>query len=346
MTSLLVTIINASERAAQIARSCCEGEPDETKLLVTEKGSDGNSRFDSDFKTLADVLAQEAARHEIKKSFPGLSEHVRGEERAEIDGVTISIKEDCNETKKMLSAVVPEAAAERMAKAAHAEPCSRLTATLPGDLPDIDPDDLGIWIDPIDGTAEFIAGVSGKAEEGHGLLHVTVLIGAYSRTTGEPVLGVINQPFYNNGKGQVLWGLCFEDKTFHGTSEDFTEPEQKNTVLMSSAEKPEIKAMFEKNHWVVKTPPGAGFKLLSVALGEASLYTMSLGTTYRWDTCGPHAILKAKGGDIVSHTSSLPLTYNDPPNEDPQSFCNSEGITAFCHREVFELANNFLATGS
>ena len=48
-----------------------------------------------------------------------------------------------------------------------------------------------------DATAEFIAGVQGHADADHGLPCVTVLIGAYLRSTGEPILGVINQPFYD-----------------------------------------------------------------------------------------------------------------------------------------------------
>lgn len=49
----------------------------------------------------------------------------------------------------------------------------------------------------LDATSQFISGARGEAVEGHGLLCVTVLIGAYLRSTGEPVAGVINQPFYN-----------------------------------------------------------------------------------------------------------------------------------------------------
>lgn len=48
-----------------------------------------------------------------------------------------------------------------------------------------------------DATAEFIAGAQGKANAGRGLPCVTVLIGAYLRSTGEPIMGVINQPFYD-----------------------------------------------------------------------------------------------------------------------------------------------------
>ena len=48
----------------------------------------------------------------------------------------------------------------------------------------------------LDGTAEFISGVKGDAKPGHGLSCVTVLIGAYLRSSGKPVIGIVNQPFY------------------------------------------------------------------------------------------------------------------------------------------------------
>lgn len=48
-----------------------------------------------------------------------------------------------------------------------------------------------------DATAEFIAGVNGEAGADKGLSCVTVLIGAYLKSTGEPIFGVINQPFYD-----------------------------------------------------------------------------------------------------------------------------------------------------
>lgn len=48
-----------------------------------------------------------------------------------------------------------------------------------------------------DATSEFIAGVNGQTDADKGLPCVTVLIGAYLKSTGEPIFGVINQPFYD-----------------------------------------------------------------------------------------------------------------------------------------------------
>lgn len=47
-----------------------------------------------------------------------------------------------------------------------------------------------------DATLEFISGAKGESALGEGLDCVTVLIGAYLLSTGEPIIGVINQPFY------------------------------------------------------------------------------------------------------------------------------------------------------
>ena len=59
---------------------------------------------------------------------------------------------------------------------------------------------LGIWIDPIDSTAEYIKGVDGVKFQHHGVLckglqSAVVLIGIFDRITGEPVMGVVYQPF-------------------------------------------------------------------------------------------------------------------------------------------------------
>lgn len=74
--------------------------------------------------------------------------------------------------------------------------------------------------------------------------------------------------------------------------------------------------------------------------GEAAAYIVSKATTFRWDTCGPHAILKAMGGNLRSYISHIPLSYNDPENVDTQLYCNSEGIIAYTDQEVFYKLKN------
>lgn len=56
-----------------------------------------------------------------------------------------------------------------------------------------------------DATSQYIEGREEALEEGRlfpsGLHCALVLIGVYLRSTGEPVMGVINQPFHNKDPG-------------------------------------------------------------------------------------------------------------------------------------------------
>ncbi|XP_041970442.1 inositol polyphosphate 1-phosphatase [Aricia agestis] len=331
MTDLLKTLICASEKAASIARSCKASCAEE--LLVAEKcGGEANSRFNKDFKTIADVLAQESAKGLILKHHPDIKD-LRGEECAEIGGISINIKDTSDETAAILRLLVPAGSASKMSEAAHCNVDTKFCENLP-DLPNVDPSNVGIWIDPIDGTAEFIAGVQGGEGAYNRLLCVTVLIGAYLKTTGEPIIGVINQPFYNNGEGRVIWGAKIDD-TLECSEQNTNKHSDSKTILMSSSEEPEIIQKFINSGWEVKFEAGAGNKLMKVALGEAKAYLVTKGTTFRWDTCAPHAILKAKGGDVLNKTYK-PIKYNDEKNLDTQEYCNKDGITAFTNQNVFE----------
>ncbi|XP_045494397.1 inositol polyphosphate 1-phosphatase [Colias croceus] len=331
MTNILETLIYASEKAARIARSCCNSSE---SILVAEKGdTEANPRFDKDFKTIADVLAQESAKEFIVSRIPELKGEVRGEECSEIGGISIALQENSEETINLLSKILPIDTAKCMAKAAHSD-VEQLNygETLP-DIPNIDYSDLGVWIDPIDGTAEFISGVRGEAKPGHGLPCVTVLIGAYLKSTGQPVVGVINQPFYDNGEGRIVWGVKYGDTQL--SSHESTSNDNK-VILMSSAENEEVIEKFKNIGWEVQSMSGAGHKLLKVALGEASAYIVSKGTTFRWDTCAPHSIICAKGGDVVCYKNHTQLKYNNPQNMDIQEYCNQFGIIAFTDSSVFE----------
>ncbi|CAF4812231.1 unnamed protein product [Pieris macdunnoughi] len=330
MSNVLEILIFASEKAARIARSCASNN---NSILIAEKSNDANPRFDKDFKTIADVLAQEAAKSLIVSYIPELKDYVRGEECSDIGGVTISLKETLQGTIDLLKIILPEETAKCMAEAAHSDIENMECGTTPN-LGPIDYSDLGVWIDPIDGTAEFIAGVRGEAKPGHGLQCVTVLIGAYKRSTGEPVVGVINQPFYNGGSGRVIWGINYGDIKLCSHEKSTSSP--RKIILMSSAENENVINKFQDLGWEIQSVPGAGHKLLKLALGEATAYIVSKGTTFRWDTCGPHSILSSLGGDIINFTDFSLVKYNDPDNLDTQMYCNKHGIIAFLNQHVFE----------
>lgn len=65
INKLLTSLIEVSEKAANIARICRENKH-LLNLLIEEKSAfESNPRFVHDFKTLADVIIQETVKHEI-----------------------------------------------------------------------------------------------------------------------------------------------------------------------------------------------------------------------------------------------------------------------------------------
>ncbi|XP_050664471.1 inositol polyphosphate 1-phosphatase isoform X1 [Leptidea sinapis] len=341
MANILDTLICASEKAASIARSCCESNCSES-LLVVEKGdSEANVRFNKDYKTIADVLAQETAKSFIVSQFPSLLNDVRGEECSEIGGLTISIQDSVEKTTNLLSSLVPEGMARCMANAAHDEVHSPCDKEYYPDITTLDYSDLGIWIDPIDATAEFIAGVCGNAAPGFGLDCVTVLIGAYLKSTGQPVIGVVNQPFYDSGKGRIIWGVSYGD--IQKCSVDVVSYDDNKIILTSSFEHEDTLKKFRDEGWQIQSVPGAGNKMIKVALGEAAAYFVSKGT-FRWDTCAPHGIIRSLGGDVTSYKNYRTITYNDAKELPTQKYCNNDGVVAFTKQSVFDEIKSILET--
>ncbi|KAJ3641623.1 hypothetical protein Zmor_028119, partial [Zophobas morio] len=199
------------------------------------------------------------------------------------------------------------------------------------------------WIDPIgtiiirkhpiftlflDSTAEYINGVEEVDVSGitiSGLKCVTVLIGVYDKKSGLPIIGIINQPFVeNNGKrwfGRCYWGHPSE------TSLPPISP-LPGTICVSSSEDPTVVKKLKETGYHITEASGAGYKILTVITGFADAYVLTKDSTFKWDTCGPQAILRSLDGDIVVYASAL--------DKDPASVtygidttCNTGGIIAY-----------------
>ncbi|XP_012268787.2 inositol polyphosphate 1-phosphatase [Athalia rosae] len=358
---LLEVLLKVSEKAANIARVCRQNNH-LFKLLVQEKSQDEkNPRFVQDFKTLADVLIQETIKHDIGIEFPDLAEHIKGEENNTFsntlgESVTVKICSTFEDTAKLLERVLnnDSEAATLLAIEVHRDigmedvPGSK---NLHNNL-QLAVDQLGIWIDPIDSTAEYIHGVE-KIDEVTGvhlggLRCVTVLIGAFHRSTGCPVMGVINQPFYENSnsgwKGISYWG--FNSNGVKASSLDSSEPSA-NLVILSSSESRDIKSKLSENGFSFLEAAGAGYKLLTIILGQADAYILSSGSTFRWDTCAPQAILDSLNGGVVDfadfvkadslgHTNLTYLTENG-------DFSNRGGLIAYRSTKILESLKQILS---
>eukprot|EP01135_Chromosphaera_perkinsii_P006296 Nk52_evm25s485 gene=Nk52_evmTU25s485 len=273
-------------------------------------------------------------------------------------------------------------------------------------------DDIGIWVDPIDGTNEYIkegeVDCDKKSVNGihdGGLPVVTVLIGVFSLSNGKALMGVVNCPFSvkimrelpateadDDGDlaytGECQWGVnlgdgalsasgvCTIDKGLENFfSSSFSDNKCVNSktksesiALLSKSETKEVIAHVKKqckevaltekvnsdsdsskSSCQVLHPSGAGYKLFCVASGRADVYVVTNGNNiFKWDTCGPHAIVKARGGNVVDakgkeilyhvpdYTEEGILRHAGKKEEDEEesehggvSWANTKGIIAF-----------------
>ncbi len=175
-----------------------------------------------------------------------------------------------------------------------------------------------IWfIDPLDGTNDFIRGRVG----------FSVMIGMC--VGGRPRLGVVFQPIAPDGGDRVFTattghGTWMEDA--HGrhrlTCSTTTDPAALRLVASKSHRTTEIDA--------VKTTLGiademnigsVGLKLGLIALAERDLYVNPSSKSKAWDTCAPEALLVEAGGRITD-------LWGDPLHYDLADLRNLRGLLA------------------
>merc|ERR1711879_14117 len=167
--------------------------------------------------------------------------------------------------------------------------------------PEVDPKDLVVWLDPLDGTAEFIDGL---------LSHVTTLIGIAHK--GRALAGVINQPFYKNEDGTMgrsIWGIKGV-----GTYGFLERPIKEGRILTTSRShmdgvvKECIDAMEPTE---ILRMGGAGNKVLQIIENNAHAYIFASPGCKKWDTCAPQAILEALGGKLTDVHGNELLYHKD-----------------------------------
>ncbi|XP_061390670.1 inositol polyphosphate 1-phosphatase-like [Musca vetustissima] len=368
--NLLRSLINAAEKAANIAR-ICRSNQQLLSLLVREKtGDEANARFEHDFKTLADVLIQEAIKYDVGNEFPEMKDNIRGEEspnftNANGENIAIVVGPTATETEACLLAILQEEhqeAAKILAEEVHRQVTfdKELNEEIP-ELPnDVDYSQLGVWIDPIDATAEYISGdtmfTNFPGITSTGLDCVTVLIGVYDTTTGVPVIGVICQPFRNKLQENVytsamFWGIALPNLQVHCNALTNSSSDRGRLLgIFSSSERAELLQQMLELGYEFAFSAGAGHKALKVITNEVDAYVLSKGSTFKWDTCAPQAILRSLNGDIIEFQTSIregkpiPLKYipNEKESENAEEEttvdwkCNRHGLIAVRDIKLFD----------
>ncbi|XP_006864109.1 PREDICTED: inositol polyphosphate 1-phosphatase [Chrysochloris asiatica] len=334
MSDILRELLCVAEKAANIARACRQQEALFQLLIEEKKEGEKNKKFTVDFKTLADVLVQEVIKQNMENKFPGLGEKISGEESNEFtndlgEKIILRLCSTEAETTELLSKVLNgnKLASEALAKVVHQD-VSFTDPTLDSIKISIPQDILGIWVDPIDSTYQYIKGsVDIKPNQGifpSGLQCVTILIGVYDLQTGLPLMGVINQPFVSQDSntlrwtGECYWGLSYMGTNVHSlqhpipkrsgsetlsqlTENTSSEAESQGfSAVISTSEKETIKtALLRVCGDSIFRAAGAGYKSLCVVQGLVDIYIFSEDTTFKWDSCAAHAILRSMGGGMV-----------------------------------------------
>jgi 3'(2'), 5'-bisphosphate nucleotidase len=157
-----------------------------------------------------------------------------------------------------------------------------------------------VWyVDPIDGTKDFVAGRAGFA----------VMIGL--AVAHQPVLGVVFQPeggnLFTAAPGE---GARFGERLLRVS--DVREASQIRLVASASHRTAEIDQV--KNALGISNElniGSVGLKLALIALAERDLYVNPSAKSKLWDVCAPEAILRAAGG-VLTDAQGAPIRYDLP----------------------------------
>ncbi|KAL0819601.1 hypothetical protein ABMA28_007687 [Loxostege sticticalis] len=290
---LVVRLLASSVSVANRAGKIVRDVMSKGELGIVEKGKD-------DYQTEADRSAQKCIIAALAAQYPKLS--IIGEEDREE-----------NE---------PEVPSDWLVVDADKEV---LALTCPADLQGVKEEDIVVWVDPLDGTSEYTQGF---------LEHVTVLIGI--SVNEEPVAGVIHQPYYKTmiggekKMGRTIWGLR---EAGVGGFTPAPPPDSLIITTTRSHSNPLVeKALQVMNASQILRVGGAGYKVLQLLEGKASVYVFASPGCKKWDTCAPEAVLAAAGGkltDILGNNYKYDASVGKP---------NKTGVLAAVNHDLHNYA--------
>lgn len=300
MLRIISSAVSVASRAgAEVRRITKTGQ-----LGVVDKGK-------QDFQTEADRTAQRMIVASLANKFP----------KCVIVG-----EEDLAEDKQADADLIVNSFDEEVLK-----------LKLPNEYKDVKEEDITIWVDPLDGTSEFVKGL---------LEHVTVLIGISIK--GNSVAGIIHQPFYghsiasnSNQKeeantnsdsiGRTMWGLVGLG-CFGVTSKSLPDDQLIVTTTASHGNKNIEDTLAALKPDKILKVGGAGHKVLLVIEGKAHSYVFASNGCKRWDTSAPEAVLKSLGGHLTDvFGNKIDYEYRSDGN-----YQNYFGIVASTNSQVHE----------
>ena len=177
------------------------------------------------------------------------------------------------------------------------------------------------YVDPVDGTKEFVARNGDFA----------VMIGL--AIDGEAKLGVVYQPVVDKMYSGIVGGEATLEQ--HGKRRvirvsDTPNPSELRLVVSRAHRNTAVAEVVEKLGITRETLKGSvGLKVGLIAEGSADLYLHIADKSSAWDACGPEAILRAAGGRFTDLAGD-PYAYGgtDMRNRTGMLACNAAAFDA------------------
>jgi 3'(2'), 5'-bisphosphate nucleotidase len=164
--------------------------------------------------------------------------------------------------------------------------------------------DTAWFVDPLDGTREFVARNGEFA----------VMIGLAER--GRATLGVITAPAWGRAfvgvVGEGAWEVAVDGKRTPIHVSTRGTPQGASIVVSRSRTPPQLAAMTTTIGVSAPVALGSsGLKAAVVATGDYDIYFQPGRAGMRWDSCPSDALVRAAGG-VLTETSGAPIDYRDP----------------------------------
>jgi 3'(2'), 5'-bisphosphate nucleotidase len=176
------------------------------------------------------------------------------------------------------------------------------------------------YVDPLDGTKEFIA----KNGEFSVMLGLAV--------NGHPKLGVMYQPEHDKLYRGIVGRGAFLERAGATTElrvSDTAEPANLRLVVSRSHRPKGTDELVRRLGVRSESPSGSvGLKVGHIAERNADFYVHLSGHASRWDSCGPEAVLVAAGGRMTD-------LFGDAIDYDGRELSNRRGILA-CNAAAFD----------
>ncbi|CAF4348638.1 unnamed protein product [Rotaria sp. Silwood2] len=246
-----------SEKAACIARHIRFMHTDFNSMIEKKQLDENHQHLNADYKTLADVIIQEVIKRDLRRIYPSLTNHIYGEEDGSLKlnssdekiiiDVTGTREDILNLLKKLFdnkSTQSIEALADIVASSSDitlSEQCKQSFEKIPNNI-SIDLSNIGIWIDPVDGTQQYINGIDGLVDLNTGIIQdglstALVLIGCFDLQNGRALLGVINRAFNEKldeyrWKGLIYWGTALSNAKFNNLDDVYKRNQHNNQRVL------------------------------------------------------------------------------------------------------------------